>query len=165
LCDLHDGLEGPTNHRVFSDDTDPVGDTQIQHQSRALFYPYSNKSSFLLGDWYWNNGTQKSQQSFKDLLEIVGSLDFDPNDVQHTKWSAIDTQLAHNDFHGASHVDEEDAEWINDDAVWKRIPIKISVLFNSRTEVPGPQEYHVGDLYHHSFVSVIHKKLTNPHDN
>ncbi|KAG0692082.1 hypothetical protein DFH29DRAFT_1009432 [Suillus ampliporus] len=45
------------------------------------FCPYRNRSSFELGDWYWNSGAQKSHQSFKELIGIIGHPDFDPNDV------------------------------------------------------------------------------------
>lgn len=37
-----------------------------------LFYPYPNQMSFNIGHWYWNSGIQKSQESFKELLDIVG---------------------------------------------------------------------------------------------
>ncbi|KAG1779652.1 hypothetical protein EV702DRAFT_1043572 [Suillus placidus] len=37
------------------------------------YHPYPNQSSFELGHWYWNGGVQKSQQSFKELINIVGT--------------------------------------------------------------------------------------------
>ncbi|KAF8834380.1 hypothetical protein BDN67DRAFT_985362 [Paxillus ammoniavirescens] len=45
------------------------------------FHPYLNESSLRLGDWYWNHGSQKSQESFKNLLDIIGDLEFDPEDI------------------------------------------------------------------------------------
>ncbi|KIK31581.1 hypothetical protein CY34DRAFT_19778 [Suillus luteus UH-Slu-Lm8-n1] len=48
-------------------------------------YPYPNKSSFELGHWYWNGSVQKSHQSFKELIDIVGCPDFDPEDVANDK--------------------------------------------------------------------------------
>lgn len=57
------------------------------------FHPYSNENSFLLGDWYWNHGGQKSRKSFQQLLEIIRSLDFHPEDVQDTKWLTIDCEM------------------------------------------------------------------------
>jgi hypothetical protein len=35
-------------------------------QAPSLYYPYPNRSSLELGNWYWNGGVQKSQQSFND---------------------------------------------------------------------------------------------------
>lgn len=39
------------------------------------FYPYPNKNLFHLGNWQWN-GVRKSQQSFKELLAIIGDPEF-----------------------------------------------------------------------------------------
>jgi hypothetical protein len=40
------------------------------------YHPYPNRSSFLLGEWYRNNGTKKSQSGFKNLIEVVGDPAF-----------------------------------------------------------------------------------------
>ncbi|KIJ17514.1 hypothetical protein PAXINDRAFT_9462 [Paxillus involutus ATCC 200175] len=45
------------------------------------YHPYPNASSLLLGDWFWNHGTQKLKKSFKRLLEIIGSPQFCPEDI------------------------------------------------------------------------------------
>jgi len=45
-------------------------------RDHGLLYPYPNRSSFLLGNWYWNGGIQKSKGSFKELIKIVGSPEF-----------------------------------------------------------------------------------------
>lgn len=121
---------------------------------------------------------QKSRESFSELLSIIGSTDFRPEDVQHTKWGRIDAVLAKNGFdesgdgdmisrtENENHVtdDDGDAEWMEEDAEWKKSPIYISVPFHHRMKNPGPKEFLVGDLYHRSFVSVIREKVTNPHD-
>ena len=61
-----------------------VGDS-AKHlvNSRVItpFYPYPNRSSFFLRDWYWNGGIQKSKESFKELIKIVGAPEFRPQDV------------------------------------------------------------------------------------
>ena len=43
------------------------------------FFPFPNESSFHLGHWYWTGGVQKSLQSFKDLIGIVGHTNFNPD--------------------------------------------------------------------------------------
>ena len=69
------------------------------HMSQQLpstmnpFHPYPNETSWRLGDWYWNQGAQKSKDSFKKLVEIITSTDFCPEDLYHTNWAAIDHQL------------------------------------------------------------------------
>ncbi|KAH7904570.1 hypothetical protein BJ138DRAFT_1018968 [Hygrophoropsis aurantiaca] len=126
-----------------------------EHPSN-LFYPYPNESSFHLGNWYWNQGAQKSQQSFKQLLDIVGNANFQPEDVWNTQWKAVNRELGHNDF------DSDDGEWLDDDESWKKTPVFISVPFHTRTKNPGVKEHHAVDLHHRSLVSIMREKLSNP---
>jgi hypothetical protein len=144
---LQDLYDGPDNDPVAS--SAPDG---------AQFHPYPNKNSFLLGDWYWNNGVQKSKESFQNLVNIVGAPDFNPQDVRETNWSAIDKELASNDF------DDNPRDWIDEDAGWKRTPIAIDIPFHHRMQHPGVQQRTLFDLYHRSIVSVIKEKLANPKD-
>ena len=127
------------------------------------FHPYPNENAYLLGEWYWNQGKQKSNQSFKKLLDVVANPNFRPEDVRHTHWSKIDAALGCNNFDGVPK-DNSQPEWMDHDVGWKRTPISISVPFNHRATVSGPKEYIVGDLYHRSLVSVILEKLSQPHD-
>jgi hypothetical protein len=123
------------------------------------YSPYPNQSSFRLGNWYWNNGVQKSQESFTSLLSIVGDPEFEPQDIRDTKWSEINSTLAANDF------DEgERPEWLHEDAGWKRKPINIEIPFHRRMKSPGTQQHVVFDLHYRSVVSVIKEKLANPAD-
>lgn len=118
------------------------------------YFPYPNKNSFLLGDWYWSDGVQKSKQSFKNLLDIIGNPDFKPSDVRNTSWKFIDTTL------GDSEKDDGyDGEWVDADAGWTKTLIKISVPFHNRTSNPGAQDYLGGHLYHRSLVEVIQERI------
>jgi hypothetical protein len=130
----------------------------LSSNDNSHFHPYPNKASFLLGDWYWNQGVQKSTESFQNLLGIVGAPDFKPQDVSDTKWSAIDKDLASNCF------DDDPREWEDEDAGWKLTPIAINIPFHRRMESPGAQQTVVFDLYHRSIVSVMKEKLANPVD-
>ena len=116
------------------------------------YHPYPNNSSFRLGDWFWNHGPRKSQQDFKLLLDIVGDLDFSPEDLRNTNWKAIDKEL------GSSLGDEPEAG-----DGWSCSPITISVPFHSRTSHPGPCDYTVPDFHHHRLVSIIRAKLSDPY--
>lgn len=62
------------------------------------YYPYPNRSSLELGNWYWNGGVQKSQQSFNDLINIVTDSNFDPDGVRTTPWGKINSTLGQNDY-------------------------------------------------------------------
>lgn len=124
--------------------------------SDISFHPYPNRSSFELGHWYWNGGVQKSQQSFKELVDIVGRPDYNPDDVRNTPWDEINSQL------GAS-VEGRD-EWEDEDAGWRKTQVTIEVPFSRTTSQPGARPYIAADLYHRSLVSVIREKLANTQD-
>lgn len=72
------------------------------------YYPYPNRASFLLGNWYWSGGSQKSQADFKALIEIVGDESFSPADIKDTRWRKINTELSTNDW--------DKGEWYDEDA-------------------------------------------------
>lgn len=137
---------------------DPPELANLTVASSALPYsPYPNKSSFALGDWYWNHGAQKTRKSFKELLDIVGATDFRLEDIRNTQWGTIDRVLGLNDFDDKN----EQWEWEDKDAGWKRTPITIDIPFHQRMRVPGSQRHLVGHLYHRSIISIIKEKLAN----
>lgn len=128
-----------------------------------LFYPYPNKNSFLLGNWYWNNRAQKSRKDFKDLLRIISSPEFHPEDVRGIKWGTLNEILAgkilDNDGLGAN----QDREWMKE-GVWRKSNIEISVPFHKRSKNPGAKVYAAGDFYHRSLILVIHEKVASVDD-
>lgn len=126
--------------------------------SDMSFHPYPNRSSFELGHWYWNGGVQKSQQSFKELVDIVGRPDYNPDDVRNTPWDRINSQL------GASVDIEGRDEWEDEDAGWRKTQVTIEVPFSRTTPQPGARPYIAADIYHRSLVSVIREKLANTLD-
>lgn len=117
----------------------------------SIVYPYPNKASFLLGEWFWNEGAQKSHESFKNLLNIVGDSSFKPEDVQSTNWANINTQLAINDW--------DEGEWVDEDAGWQQSTVTVRIPFDSRTAVPGPKDYTVSDFYHRPIIPIIRERL------
>ncbi|KAG2753752.1 hypothetical protein P692DRAFT_20870582, partial [Suillus brevipes Sb2] len=122
------------------------------------FHPYPNRSSFELGHWYWNGSVQKSHQSFRELIDIVGRPDFDSDDVRSMQWDKINSRL------GASTQDEEGDEWEDEDAGWNKTQVTITVPFSRTTAQPGARPYVAAELYHRSLVSVIREKLSNAQD-
>jgi hypothetical protein len=136
--------------------TNPPGDTV-----ESPFHPYPNLSSFRLANWFWNGGAQKSQSSFKDLLEIIGGSEFRPEDVRSTKWDHINDRLG---------GDGDGEEWMDMDAGWVQTPVTITVPYQIRRGQPsdleaGPRTYTIPGFHHRSLVSVIKEKLSNPaHD-
>ena len=145
--------DGEVNSTDLSDIVD-VNSGKTDSVTSHSYGPFPNRSSFLLGDWYWNRGAQKSQQDFKALLDIVGTDDFRPHDVQGTNWDKVNTELV---------SDEPEAEeWMDEVAGWKETPVTISVPFHRQTDTPGVQDYSVANLHHRSLVSVIREKIRDP---
>ncbi|EGO23151.1 hypothetical protein SERLADRAFT_371382 [Serpula lacrymans var. lacrymans S7.9] len=151
--------ELPSHDPEDSEDSDTSEDTptpfRVEGHSDHSFSPYPNKSCFRLGDWYWNYSVQKSQKSFRQLIDIIGNPSFCPEDIQSVKWSKINKDLGLNNLNG---------EWLDQDAGWQKTPVTISVPFHSRSADPGTHDHHVTDLFHHSLIQILRNKLTNPHD-
>jgi Plavaka transposase len=118
--------------------------------------PYLNKNSFRLGEWYWNHGVQKSQADFKELVNIVGDVDFQPSEIRSANWDKINRQLVEGDC--------DKGEWVDEVAGWVTSPINISVPFHRYTQNPGPRNFVTGNFHHRSLVSVIREKLSNEND-
>jgi hypothetical protein len=123
------------------------------------YHPYPTRSSFLLGEWYWDKGPKKSQSSFRNLLEIVGHPGFRPEDVAATNWRHINSQLG---GEPRSDGDEADGACWEDDGDWVRTPIVINVPFHQRSLHPGQEKFDAGVLYHRKLVSVIREKISRP---
>jgi hypothetical protein len=145
----------PDNEAGISDLSDIVDAHSKSPVPSSTFGPYPNKSSFWLGDWYWNRGTQKSQHDFKELVSIVAAEDFRPADIRDTSWAKVNDRLAHDD-HGS------DEEWMDEDAGWKVSPVTISIPFHRHTDNPGPREYAAATLHHRPLAQVIKEKIRHP---
>ena len=127
--------------------------------TETSFYPYPNKASLCLGDWYWNQGALKSKDSFRQLLDIIGSPSFRLDDIWNTKWALIDH------FLGMLMTDEDLAqstEWLDNNAGWTHTTVTISAPFSQWSANPGPKNYSVPDFYHHSLLSIICKRVLDP---
>ena len=130
------------------------------------YHPYPNLSSFLLGDWHWNDGVTKTLSSFRNLLGIVGHPEFRPADVAGTNWQYINAQLGRDQSRARLIGDgNEDGDGWEDEPTngnWIETPIKINVPFHRRTLRPGQEEFEVGKLRHRKLVSVIREKILRP---
>ena len=120
------------------------------------YYPYPNECAMRIGDWYWNQGAQKSRDSFKELLDIIGDPTFSPSAISQTRWGAINEEL------GWNHFDGNLPQWLGEDDGWKCSPVTISVPFHSRAKHPGCKDYTVQGFYHRSLVSIVREKISDP---
>jgi hypothetical protein len=131
------------------------------------YKPYPNQSSYLLGEWYWNDGVKKSQSSFKNLINIVGHPEFLAQDVAGTNWTRINWELSGvlwGDRDSSNDREENEEGW-EDEKInrgWHETPIKIKVPFNRLMKQPGQAEFEVGKLHHRKLTSVIREKILSP---
>ncbi|KIK16604.1 hypothetical protein PISMIDRAFT_15727 [Pisolithus microcarpus 441] len=79
------------------------------------FHPYPNESSLLLGDWYWNHGSQKSWSSFRKLVAIVGNAEFCPDDIRFTNWTGLDHHLGVLSASGNPPQSDAEEEYLDHD--------------------------------------------------
>ncbi|KAJ2911509.1 hypothetical protein MD484_g8905, partial [Candolleomyces efflorescens] len=131
---------------------------QLQQETPADFYPYPNSNSFKLGNWFWSDQNQKSTQSWKELVSIVGSPDFRSEDVQDTDWDKINRVLGSSEFEEKS---SSDSPWYDDGTSWTKTPVTIRVPFNSRTAAKGPKEYTFPDFRHRPLLPLIKERIRN----
>ena len=150
----HDPDEQSTNMQTYLSQLPFTTNSSIPAITSAPnnpFHPYPNKSSLWLGDWYWNHRPQKSHKNFKLLLDIIGDLEYNLDDVQNTNWKAINKEL------GSGSDDGQEAS-----TGWSHSPITISVPFHCQMPNPGPCDYTVPDFHHRCLVSIICDKLSDP---
>ena len=158
--------------RVYNHDTLPVIDPEdtsgsVDHininSDANPFHPYPNKSSLLLGDWYWNQGAMKSKKGFRNLLKIMGSSEFSSEDIRGTEWTKVDRELGNLVASDESTpMPGSSLEWLNNDAGWKGASVMISIPFPRRSAHPSPAAYLVRNFYHRSLVAVIREKVCDP---
>jgi Plavaka transposase len=157
----HDPDENLTSGDLM--DVEPLSSSTIP---AVRYQPYPNLSSFLLGEWFWNDGAKKSQSTFKNLIRIVGNPDFRPQDVAETPWTRIDRQLGGDLPISCSDEAEDEGIWDDEEVCgdWQETLIKIKVPFHRRTLHPGQKEFEVGKLRHRKLTSVIREKISRPSD-
>jgi hypothetical protein len=123
------------------------------------FYPYPNETSLLLGDWYWNQGHQKTQASFQKLLDIIGHPEYHPRDVRNVNWATINQKLGNSSTR--EDKTKRDCEWLDDNSGWKTTAIRICTPFHRRTQHPGPKDYIVEDFHYRSLVDIIRENVSD----
>ena len=135
--------------------------TPFKPRSRSIqnpYLPYPNQSSFMLGDWFWNGGVQKSLSSFNTLIDIITHPNFNITGLRDVRWESVNADLA----------GDSDGEWL--DAGWTCTPISLSVPYQTQrgercTSDAGPRNYVVGDFYHRKLTSIIREKITGLTEN
>ncbi|RXW21643.1 hypothetical protein EST38_g4230 [Candolleomyces aberdarensis] len=102
--------------------------------------PFSNLSSFLMADWYWNSNN-KSYLDFQKLISILKRPNFSLEDATQVNWAATFKALGAN----KEDLPDDAGSWIEDDG-WKTTQISIDVPFHSRMKNSGMEKYTVGNF-------------------
>jgi hypothetical protein len=124
----------------------------VEHQE---LWPYPNKSSFLLGSWYWGDKSQKSRQDFADLVKIITDKDFSASDIGKTSWNSINKAL------GGQHPGVNISHPF-DDAGWNQDNVRIQVPFHSLTGAPGVRDHDVGTFFYRDIIDILKEKVSGP---
>lgn len=118
----------------------------------SSYAPYPNKSSFLLGEWFWMEGAHKSLKDFNNLLQVLKDPDFSVEDIKDTQWRLLHRQL------GDPDVDK--APWLSDvNAGWKEESISLKIPFHRQHKNPGNKIFAAGTFHRRSIVSIIQERL------
>ncbi|KAJ3512913.1 hypothetical protein NMY22_g15195 [Coprinellus aureogranulatus] len=146
-------------------DSHPVGeelDPQVHSRQKGRradnnrFYPFPNLSSYLLGQWFWND-QGKSRESLQQLVEIITSEGFQPLDLLYANWNKIQTSLTSSEFE-----DSSETMWEDDGGSWETASVTIAVPFNSTSLQPGAHYFTVEGFRYRPLVSVLRAKLQDP---
>ncbi|RXW14632.1 hypothetical protein EST38_g11221 [Candolleomyces aberdarensis] len=149
---LRDLQEEPAEELLsaLGEDSSPDGPPPITD-----LYPYPNISSFMLGDYFWSDGNDKSQDSFNKLIKIVTNKNFRPEDVASTDFTRVNRILASSEYEEKG----DDFPWAEDGTSWNTASITILVPFNTRCIPPGPKPYTVGEFRYRPLVPLIREKI------
>ncbi|RXW14335.1 hypothetical protein EST38_g11521 [Candolleomyces aberdarensis] len=109
----------------------------------------------MLGEYYWSDGNEKSQESFNKLLSIITHESFRPEDVANTDFARINRVLASSQYEEKG----DDSPWVDDGTSWNTTSITILVPFNTRCIPPGPKPYTIAEFHYRPLVPLIKEKV------
>jgi hypothetical protein len=130
--------------------------------SPSAFFPYPNRSSFELGDWWSKQVSKRSVSGFTELVSILGHPDFNTDELKKANWPAISELLSHG---MTTRIDAPlpSCEWVdNTGGDWKVTRIQLPVPFSTGGKKGRIVEFPAGVLHHRSILSVIKERMVNP---
>ncbi|TEB29008.1 hypothetical protein FA13DRAFT_1602778, partial [Coprinellus micaceus] len=119
--------------------------------------PFPNHSSFELGEWYIEAGSQLSLASLQNLVELAQRPGFSEQ-VSQANWPKIFNSLGGDGDVLSDPTGDANGDWI-DEAGWKQTPVSIPVPIGGLAEARV-----VGTLFHRSIVSILREKISNSPD-
>jgi hypothetical protein len=158
----------PSSSGVPEPATSPMSiDAPSNPDPSSSFYPYPNRSSFELGDWYWRRGALNSMAGFQELCAIIAHQEFKADDIRSTSWAAVHRLLPHGnrlgfDGQDADSTPNDDGVWVDDlGPGWTSTKIQLDVPFPNRGRGATVLKFPAGTLHHRNILSVIKDKIAN----
>ncbi|KAJ3508461.1 hypothetical protein NMY22_g16610 [Coprinellus aureogranulatus] len=130
-------------------DTDSIN--QLAYDKR--YYPFPNLSSYLIGQWFWND-KEKSRDSLRQLISIITSYGFKPEELLLANWDGIRAMLSSSEYE-----DGPESAWVDDGVSWQTASVTIEVPFNHTALESGSKPYTVEGFRFRPLISVIRAKL------
>ncbi|KAH6908719.1 hypothetical protein BKA70DRAFT_1426611 [Coprinopsis sp. MPI-PUGE-AT-0042] len=130
--------------------------------TQPTFFPYPNRSSFELGDWWSKQVSKRSASGFAELLTILNHPNFSRDELVEANWPIINERLSH----GAATLADtppSDSEWVDDTGGdWAATRIELPIPFSTGGKGSRILEFSAGTLHHRSILSVIKERMSNP---
>lgn len=157
--DIHEDKEDEDNYPSTPTNPQGLGLQPRNASTVSEFGPYPNRSTFELGDWFWNRGALNSMSRFKELIKIVGHPTFNPAEVASADWEMINRHLCQPKLVvEGGEAFEGEPEWIDDTGGdWLATEIKLQVPFRGRRA----KEFSAGTFHHRKLLSVIKEKIAD----
>ncbi|TFY58685.1 hypothetical protein EVJ58_g6273 [Rhodofomes roseus] len=113
------------------------------------YAPYPNRSSYLLGDWFWSNGGKKTKADLKRLVGTLQDPGFVNPDLLKTNWDKVDAALGDS---GPDNIFKASDGW-------RRASVTIKVPVG--TGLP-PRDFVVEGLIFRPFEEVVEVQFAKP---
>ncbi|KJA13340.1 hypothetical protein HYPSUDRAFT_151696, partial [Hypholoma sublateritium FD-334 SS-4] len=148
-----------------------VDHNKVDISPTFLFQSYPNQNAFLLGEWYWNNGSQKTQDDFQKLVNIISANDFNPADIRDIAWTSLNKRLGESSDSEDIWLEEPDARW-QETLITLSIPFRQKKSKSAKKSSTGAKEKQCSNLQsytfppfrHRSIVAILKEKMANKHD-
>ena len=147
--------EEELNLAQLSDVAEPREDVSSRSTALSTYGPYPNRSSFLLGEWYWNLNGHLSVNDFQDLLKVLRDPDFRLDGLKGTQWNLINRQLGSMESGGVGPSP------LDRDAGWMQEPVILTIPFHQRAANPENKMFNAKDFYRRSIVAVLRERLAS----
>ena len=124
-----------------------LSNSESASPSENPYAPYPNRSSYLLGDWFWSGGNVKTRADMKHLVGTLQDPGFVNADLLQTNWDTVDVQLGDS---GPDNIFKATDGW-------RRASVTIKVPIGTGRE---PKDFQVDGLFFRPIEEVVDVQFT-----